>query len=181
MENLQAVISLIVLVLVIIVIYYIYAYFSTFPIWDCPKYGNPHSLGLDGGPICDTGAESYGGVCYNDVWTANGGTKTAVCTVEYPGSFEVVTNCFIGIQDIEQGAPCSDIPGWNRGPGWYKSAVCSCQHGGIVIAGMYCKIADEGTPRHCPDGSDYFESECWSEACPAGYKRTEFCSCSYIG
>lgn len=182
MVSLNAIITLVILVLVIVIGYYIYAWFATLPITNCAVYGTIHTIGEAGGPICDPGAESYGGLCYNDVWTEEGGTKTAICTVEYPQDYHLYTDCSVGIQDLYIGDACDKATGWppNMGLGWHKTALCTCQQGGVVTASQYCVLSSDPTPIHCPDGSDYFESACYSTACPSGYKRSEICTCEYI-
>src|SRR5436189_805486 len=69
---------------------------------DCTKYGTLAT----GSYTCPPGTIETGGVCYTDNWTANGGTKTAVCTVAYPGNTQLYTKCGIGIYDLAYGAPC---------------------------------------------------------------------------
>lgn len=178
MAGLDTIVSIVSIIIVVVIAYFIYIAINSLPTTDCPKYGNMHAIGSEGGPICDSGAESYGGVCYNDVWTENGGVKTAVCTVKYPGSGDLFTNCGGEIQALSMGDDCSTLPDWTRGPGWYKTAVCTCQQGGLITADQYCVLADNQEPKNCPEGSDYFESACYTEACPSGLKRTEICTCS---
>lgn len=178
MADLGTLISIVTIIIVIVIGYFIYSWISSLPTTDCPKYGNPHLIGEDGGPECEAGAEEYGGLCYVDTWTANGGRKTAVCTVEYPGDSEVFTNCGGEIQALNIGDDCSTLPDWTRGPGWYKTAVCTCQQGGSITAAQYCVLAPQQTPNVCPEGSDYFESACYTDACPEGTVRTEICTCS---
>lgn len=142
---------------------------------DCDKYGTLAT----GGYSCAPGALEYGGVCYTDNWTMNGGTKTAVCTVEYPGSTQLYTKCGIGIYNLDYGAPCTML-----GPGWFKTAACTCQSGGevtTVAGGLYCQ--SQGLPSNCPVGSDGVNgasAPCFSQPCPSGYKRTGRCTCSPV-
>lgn len=183
MASFDAIMALVVIVLVLIVGYYIFMWFSEFPITDCSKYGKINTIGNPGGPTCDPGASEYLGLCYNDVWTKEGGVKTAVCTVEYNESFDTYTECGIGIYDLYIGDACDKAKDWpkNMGPGWHKTAACTCQRGGVVTASQYCQLAKENFPYNCPKGSDYFESACYTDACPPLYQRSEICTCRYVG
>src|SRR5438270_2769619 len=134
MDTANLVIVVIVLVLIIIIGYYVSSWFSSFPLTDCAKYGVIHTIGTTGGPQCSPGAQEYGGVCYTDVWTKNNGKKTAVCTVEYPGSYSLVTDCFLGIGNLYIGDACDTLAGWTAGPNYYKTAVCTCERGGPITA-----------------------------------------------
>lgn len=137
---------------------------------DCAKYGN---LTAAGGLTCPTGTQDYGGYCYTDVWTAGGGTKTAVCTVDYgPPYTTYSTHCGIGIYYLNYGDPCPMV-----GPGYYKTAVCTCQYKGLITG--YANCQSQGYPSQCPIGSDSYEgSTCYSNPCPTGYTRTGRCSCA---
>lgn len=138
---------------------------------DCSTYAAQHAiLGTPDGPQCPTGTQVYGGVCYKDVWTENGGTKVAVCSVYYGTYGGVVTECGVGIFDLDYGAPCPMV-----GPDYYKTAVCTCQYKGEITGAIYCQ--DEGIADICQPGWDYFEGICYFQSCPEGYFRSEICSC----
>ena len=142
-------------------------------ITDCASYGNIIKPDLH----CPAGKALFGGFCYDDIWTVNGGTKTAICTVDY-GSFRGVhTECGIGIYYLNYGAPCPML-----GPGYFKTAVCSCQLGGVVTASDYCANPSKPTP--CPVGTDFLNLAaplapvCLGASCPTGYTRTDVCVCT---
>ena len=142
------------------------------PITDCTRFNaNQATVGQLNGPVCPTGTEKYGGICYTDTWTAEGGTKTAVCTVDWGTYGGVYTQCGIGIYDLNYGDPCPMV-----GPGYHKTAWCTCQLRGPITAGQYCQ--SEGGPSQCPEGWDFFGGICTQAACPSGTTRTGICTCT---
>ena len=146
------------------------ATFSLIPegsIINCQQLGTE----VTGSITCKQGMHNHEGVCYKDVWSQEGGSKVATCTIDYGASFSSYTNCSVGIQELEQGAPCSMV-----GPGYHKTGPCTCQYKGVVTAPLYCQ--SEGRPNQCPPGSDFLEGKCYSSACPHGYVRTNKCVCS---
>jgi hypothetical protein len=171
-------ITFIVIVIILVILIYVLAGIaSQTPILDCFFYGYANFIGDADGPVCKPGDSDYGGVCYTDTWTANGGSKTAVCTVSYPDiSPFLITKCGIGIYNLDYGQPCDLIPDWPYGKGYFKTAVCTCQGGGTVTGSYYCQ--NQGFPDVCPAGTDYYESACYSSACPAGTTRTGICGCT---
>ena len=138
-------------------------------ITDCNRFGNLSS----GSPVCREGTQQWGGTCYTDVWSQAGGQKTAVCTVSYGSYGGVYTKCGIGIYDLNIGDPCPMV-----GPGYYKTAVCTCQLLGSITADQYCQ--SQGPPSQCPTGTDGIQGLCYTAPCPAGYKRTGRCTCSPV-
>lgn len=169
----EGIIVLVAIVLFILLFYYLY---TRLPTTDCAKYASKTSL-----PSCATGDQEYGGICYTDNWTANGGTKTSLCGVSYPGDGSVYLNCEGTINTISIGQSCSALSDWTRGPGWYKSSLCTCQKGGTIITppgGYYC----EGSklPLICPSDTDFFEGVCYSAPCPQGTRRSEICTCEPV-
>ena len=137
---------------------------------DCDQFG--HNIGA---PACKTGTQGFtlaGNThCYKDVWSAQGGTKTAICTIDWGTYGGVVTRCGIGIYDLNIGDPCPMV-----GPGYYKTAVCTCQFKGVITSSQYCQ--SESLPDQCPAGSDLFAGNCYARTCPTGFKRTARCVCS---
>jgi len=85
----------------------------------------------------------------------------------------VHTDCFIGIQDLSMGDKCTML-----GPGWHKTAVCTCQYKGVVTASKYCE--DQGIAKTCKQGWDYYGAVCYSDACRDGYHRTAICTCTRV-
>jgi len=136
-------------------------------ITDCNKFGTLSTAS----PVCREGTQIWNGTCYTDVWSQAGGTKTALCTVSYGPYNGVYTKCGIGIYDLNYGDPCPMV-----GPGYYKTAVCTCQLQGDITAGQYCQ--SQGPPTQCPSGTDGIQGLCYTAPCPAGYKRTGRCTCS---
>jgi hypothetical protein len=172
-------ISIVSLIIVVIVIYFIYTWVQSLPTTDCPKYGNIHTIGKDGGPECENGIRVEG-LCYVDRWTQYGGEATAACTVKYPGDLAFVTNFDIGIDNLYSGDPCNEETlgsAWTYGDGYFKTLGYTCQRGGIITSYRYCESTSPGTPTICREG-DYFESACYTESCPEGLTRTEICTCS---
>lgn len=141
-------------------------------ITDCSKYGAQGTpVGQPGGPMCAPGTVLWNGVCDKDLWTQYGGVKTAVETVYYGPYGGVKTKCGIGIYDLDYGAPCPMF-----GPGYFKTAVCTCQYKGYITTANYNQKV--GVPDTCAADSDYFKGYCVKQACPSGYKRTGPCTCS---
>lgn len=136
---------------------------------DCGTYGNRVSTGN----FCPAGKSYYGGVCYTDVWTDQGGVKTGVCSVDYGPYGGVSTDCGQHYY-LNQGDPC--LP---AGSNLHKTALCSCQSGGIVTASQYCQNAS--LPISCPPGTDTFDGGCLGASCPQGYRRTGLCTCQKNG
>lgn len=136
-------------------------------ITDCNRFGNLSTAS----PVCREGTQIWNGTCYTDVWSQAGGQKTAICTVSYGSYGGVYTKCGIGIYDLNIGDPCPMV-----GPGYYKTAVCTCQLQGSITAGQYCQ--SQGAPTQCPSGTDGIQGLCYSAPCPSGYKRTGRCTCS---
>ena len=169
------IIALVVLIAIVVIGFFIYRAVSNITILpvttDCGTYATRSAaLGTEFGPQCPTGTQVYGGVCYEDVWTENGGVKVAVCSVYYGEYGGVVTRCGVGIYDLEYGAPCPMI-----GPDYYKTAVCTCQYKGEITGSIYCQ--DKGIADICQPDWDYFEGICYYQSCPEGYFRSEICSC----
>jgi len=190
MDDTDIIAVIVVIIIVLVVGYYIYLYIEkpippvpppsggTIPdapinpvsgtLTDCAKYGTPVTP-----TACPAGTQEYAGYCYTDVWSQYGGTKTAVCTVDYPGGIYLHTQCGIGIYYLNIGDPCPMV-----GDGWFKTATCTCQYGGPITSSEYCQ--SRGKPSVCPSGSDTIPgaSSCYSTACPVGYVRTGRCTCS---
>jgi len=169
-------IFLIILLLVIFLIAYLIYEFGAFwnglPDTDCGKYASESAaVGTTHGPKCGPGSELFGGVCYKDTWTEQGGKKTAICTVDF-GKYEgVYTKCDIGIYYLNYGDTCTMV-----GPDYRKTAVCTCQKNGIVTSSQFCR--DTGIPRVCEPGWDFYGSVCWKAACPEGRHRSAICTCA---
>lgn len=127
---------------------------------DCGKYGS--SKVPD--PNCPAGTAYWGGLCYTDLCEKQGGKRTASCTCDFGPYAGIITDC-----TRFYNKPCP--------PGYSKTAICTCQKGGIVT-----NCADYGssvTPKYtCPSNTDYFEGLCYSGKCPAGMPRTAACTCS---
>jgi hypothetical protein len=167
-----SIVTLIVLAIMGVIIYYGYQTFSSFPVTSCSTYANTSAaLGTENGPNCPSGQEYYGGVCYTDYWTEKGGEKTAVCTVSWGEYGGVFTECGIGIYDLNFGDECPMV-----GPGYHKTAVCTCQLRGVVTAAKYCE--DQGIARTCKEGWDYYGSVCYQDPCPEGRHRSAICTCA---
>lgn len=131
---------------------------------NCSKYG---SFVLPG-KKCPSGYEEWGGLCYTDQCTKDGGTRTASATCDF-GKFKGTdTNCK-KYSKYEDNKPCPR--------GSKKTALCTCQKGGIVTDfDRYSKsVPLENT---CPSGSEYFLGFCYSDVCPTGTKRTAACTCA---
>ena len=137
---------------------------------DCGHFGNS----VPSGTFCPAGKADFQGICYDDTWSANGGTKTSICTVDYGPFQQLYTECGIGIYDLDYGAPCTMI-----GPKFFKTAVCTCQQGGVVTAADYCR--NPSRPVSCPPGTDAFGGACYGASCPTGYHRTDRCTCQKNG
>lgn len=185
-DDVISVVFILIIAVIVLIFYFIYVFFQDIADFfgDIPKYcASSAAIGQPGGPTCGTGKE-YGGICYEDTWSTNkngtptGGVKTAICTVKYPGDSSLFTNCGGEIQALNMGDSCSDLPDWTRGPGWYKTALCTCQYGGIVTASKYCQETPDKYPIICPSGSDFYDGVCYKEACPEGYYRSAVCSCA---
>jgi hypothetical protein len=119
---------------------------------------------------CPTGDAPFGDICYKDVWSSMGGTKTAICTVDYGSYGGVYTECGIGIYYLNYGDPCPMV-----GPGYFKTAVCTCQLRGAITSSQYCQA--DGLQRTCPMDADSFQGSCYKAKCPDGYFRCGACSC----
>jgi len=172
--NYGLLIGFIVFIIIIIAIYFAYRYVADLiPNVSTNFCAESAALGTENGPGCEPGKNYLGGLCYTDYWTAEGGEKTAVCTVNYGTYGGLVTDCFIGIQDLSIGDKCTMV-----GPGYHKTAVCTCQKKGIVTAAKYCESPT--IPETCKPGWDYYGTVCYKNACPAGSKRTSICGCSKI-
>ena len=164
--------GLIILAIIGVIIYYVYQAYNSLPITSCSTYAHTSAaLGTENGPGCNQGDEYYGGVCYKDYWTQEGGVKTAVCIVDWGTFGGVSTDCFIGIQDLSIEDDCPML-----GTGYHKTAICTCQFKGVVTAAKYCQ--DQGIAKTCKPGWDYFESICYQDPCPEGYYRSEICTCA---
>lgn len=171
------IIGLIVLGVIGVIIYFVYEAIASAPTTSCTTYAHTSAaLGTENGPGCAAGQDYYGGVCYNDYWTAEGGTKTAICTVDYGPYGGVFTECGIGIFDLNQGDTCPASLSPQLGTGWHKTAVCTCQYKGIVTASKYCQSA--GIAQTCKPGWDYYGSVCYQDPCPDGYYRSAICTCA---
>ncbi len=170
-----AIVILIVLAAIGYIIYVLYEVYNGLPTTNCSEFFQKSGLvGEENGPQCQPGTELYGGVCYKDVWTAQGGEKTGLCSVWYgPPILDVILNCSIGIQDIPNiGDPCPML-----GEGWHKTTTCTCQlRGEITAIPLYCQ--DEGIPRICKEGWDFLDSICYFPACPSNLRRTAVCTCA---
>jgi len=143
-------------------------------ITNCSMFAAQRAVrGAPNGPMCKTGTQEFGAICYTDVWTNRGGTKTAVCTVDYGPFGGVVTRCGVGIAALNIGDPCPMI-----GQDYYKTAVCTCQLKGVITASQYCQ--SQGMPDQCPPGWDFLADNCFAEACPNGFVRTEVCTCTPV-
>ena len=174
----EAIVSFGWLILAIVIIYLIYSYIESFGTISAKYCATRADIGDPGGPTCRPGAVEFEGICYVDKWTQYGGVKTAPLTVEYPGDSALFTNCGGEIQALNQGDTCSNLPDWTRGPGWFKTAVCTCQHGGIVTAAQYGIEDVEPYPTHCPPDADFYGGICYKEKCPNGTYRSYVCTCT---
>lgn len=173
----ELIVFFVILLIIVGIGYYIY---NSFPITDCSKYGKAQL------PSCPEGTQEFAGICYTDNWTKNGGKKTAICSVSYPGDGSLYTNCTgdIGaqIRGIYTGDICSNLSLWDHTdrPGlWVKTAYCTCQRGGTTVTvpgGYNCEGAK--LPNVCPSDTDFFEGVCYGGKCPEGYTRTEICTCA---
>jgi len=167
-------IGIIILAVIGVIAYYGYQIYESFPSTNCFKYARESAaIGTENGPGCAAGDAQYGGVCYVDNWTQGGGKKTAVCTVDWGSYGGVVTNCSIGIQNLNIGDECPML-----GTGYHKTATCTCQLRGVVTASKYC--INRGIAKTCKQGWDYYGGVCYADACPDGYKRTAVCTCQKI-
>ena len=183
----------IVIVIIIIVIVAVVVYFYTRPVSKNSNSGlqpivppipppnlpntitncNHYGTRVSPGEYCPAGKALESGVCYTDVWTQQGGVKTAVCTVNY-GSYGGITTSCSDYYQLYQGDPCP-----TAGANYHKTALCTCQLGGIVTAGQYCQNAS--LPILCPPGTDEFQGGCIGASCPEGYTRTGICTCQKNG
>jgi hypothetical protein len=136
---------------------------------DCKTYGNLTPPGT----FCPAGKAYFEGLCYDDVWTKQGGVKTATCTVSY-GTYNGVTTSCGDYYSLNQGDPCP-----TAGPNYHKTAICTCQNGGSVTASAYCQ--NPSSPNACPPGTDNVDGRCIGAACPVGYTRTGLCTCQKNG
>lgn len=167
-----AVFGLIFLAIIGVIIYYVKTWYDDLPSTSCATYNNNSAaLGTENGPTCPEGQNYYKGVCYTDVWTKEGGVKTAVCTVDWGSFGGVSTDCYIGIQDLFFGDDCPMV-----GPDYHKTAVCTCQLRGVVTAEKYC--IDRGIATTCKPGWDFYASVCYQDACPSGTYRSALCTCA---
>ena len=175
MNNETIIIIVIIIILVAIgLIIYVNSLSTTkcSPITDCSLFASKSAaIGTENGPKCLPGTEEFEEICYKDVWTAEGGEKVAVCTVNWGQFGGTVTNCDIGIQKLSIGAPCPMV-----GEGYHKTEVCTCQLRGEVTAELYCQ--DEGVPNICKKDWDFFGEKCYFHSCPDNWKRTEICTCT---
>ena len=173
METGVSIIFLIIIIIIGVLVYVIYkigAFWNSLPITDCGKFtAERGTVGTTHGPKCGPGKEMYGGVCYDDTWTAKGGRKTAVCTVSY-GTYHGVKSAW-AVWYLYQGDPCPMF-----GEGYHKTAIYTCQKDGSVTAAQYCRRPS--IPRTCEKGWDYYGSICYKEACPEGYYRSAICTCA---
>ncbi len=164
--------GLIFLAIIGVIIYYSVIIYNSIPTTSCSQFANTSAaLGTENGPNCPEGQNYYGGVCYTDYWTQQGGTKTAICTVDWGSYGGIETDCFIGIQDLSIGDDCPMV-----GPGYHKTAICTCQLRGIVTAAKYCQ--SQGIATTCKPGWDYYGSVCYQDPCPEGYYRSAICTCA---
>ena len=171
-EAIFTIVILIVLAVIGYIIYVLYEVYNSLPTTNCSEFASDSAaIGTENGPKCPPGTDEYVGVCYKDVWTAEGGEKVAVCSV-YWGVFDgVVTDCSIGIQNLSFGDPCPMV-----GEDYHKTALCTCQLRGEVTASLYCQ--DEGIATICKKDWDYFEAICYFHSCPSNLRRTEICTCA---
>lgn len=125
---------------------------------DCDKYGSTNKLTAKNCPNGDF----YGGLCYRSC--AAGSKRTAACTCDYGTAPEVWTDC----AKFANG-PCPD--------GWFKSAACTCQRGGIETN---CdKYGAIGPPQEqCGPGEEPGPAGFCYKPCPPGTHRTAVCTCS---
>lgn len=181
-DTLSAIILVIAIVIIAMVAYFVYQYYQRIPSNDTAYCAPCSPIGDSNGPSCPEGYVEYWGVCYVDRWTKYGGTKTGVCSVEYPDCSGAGYGCYVDItQDLEPGTECTpeNIPGWTSGEGYFVvngSTTNYCAKGGTHE--IWCdRGTNGGSPGVCPDDSDYFEGFCCTAKCPSGTKRTEYCIC----
>ena len=136
---------------------------------NCDHYGNR----VAPGDYCPAGKALFEGLCYTDVWTQQGGVKTSLCTVSYGPYGGISTSCGDFYQ-LNEGDPCP-----TAGANYHKTALCTCQLGGVVTASQYCQNAS--LPVSCPPGTDEFQGGCVGASCPEGYSRTGPCKCQKNG
>lgn len=182
-DTLSAVILIVAIVIISLMAYFIYQYYQTLPSNNTAYCADCQPLGSPTGPGCHEGYDYYGGVCYVDRWTKFGGTKTAVCSVEYPGECSGAGyGCYVDItQELPPGTECTadNIPGWSSGEGYFVvNGITTnyCAKGGTHE--IWCDRGTQGGAADvCPNGGDYFEGWCCPNKCPAGQTRTEYCIC----
>lgn len=132
---------------------------GSLPVTDCTKYGS------QGTPqqSCPSGYSLFQGLCYTNQCEVDGGTRTASDTCDF-GSYQGVdTDCS---KYYNQSCPI----------GYNKTAICSCQKGGIVTdAGRY--DVTQTPTQSCPSGQQLYGGLCYT-SCPSGLNRTAACTCS---
>lgn len=195
--SVTTVISVIIIFIIIVFLYY---YFNPPPppppespntSTDCSKYG------IDAGyATCPQGSVLFEGVCYQDTWPDNLGTKGTLiskCKVNYPDCSRITgcttfrANVFIP-PGTPPGTPCNKtfIPDWDQahyGDGWYVSydGILSpfpfCRRGGTQ--NVYCQSVGElKNVGVCAEG-DQLGGKCYNVKCETlGKVRTGTCSCS---
>lgn len=134
---------------------------GTGPITDCGRFGE-----ISSPDRCDEpGFRDWWGLrCYTDQCNNDGGRRTASCTCDFGPIRDVVTDC-----GRFYNQPCP--------PGWHKTAICTCQQGGIVTD---CGRYGESRDAKCPTDSDEFAGSCYRQRCPEGYRRTASCTCDNL-
>lgn len=185
LDIINLIITFVILLVIVGIAVVLYNYYKDIPSNNTGYCSPCTPVGETGGPECPDGYEMYGGVCYLDRWTEFGGTKTAVCSVEYPGCSGAGYGCTVDItENLPAGTPCnnSNIAGWNSGDGYFVVNGYStnyCAKGGTHD--IWCDESTEGgDPTVCPDNADYFEGWCCTAKCPSGTRRTEFCICEGV-
>lgn len=128
---------------------------------------------------CPQGYSIFEDLCYIDC--PYGGKRTASDTCSFGAYKGVATRCNIGIDDIQMGDECTNLA-WakidpnhtiakDKGHGWYKTAACSCQKGGLISSVHFDKLAH----KVCPEGQLYDAGLCYGLTKP-GYKcKDETC------
>jgi hypothetical protein len=149
------------------------------PTTDCARFAvSVAKIGEPNGPTCPTGSQIWAGQCYKNIWSVDGGTKTATCRINYGSYGGVQTKCGVGVYNLDYGAPCPAVDNY-FGPGYHKTAVCTCQFRGVVTGAANCKPV--GPPNVCPTGWDFFGGACYQTPCPANAIRTGPCTCTVPG
>ena len=74
-EGIFIIFAIVIFIVLAAIGYVLYEVYNSLPTTNCSSSA---PLGTENSSKCPPGTESYGRVCYKDVWTEEGGTKVAI-------------------------------------------------------------------------------------------------------